>query len=579
MKTVNTNSINVANEVAELICLKYNQLLDNTDEYLICLLESKEGKLDNRKEYELIVGSLKEDRIVYAKLVQYVAKHIVMSSVKQLPLGVLLNMTAEKLVGRAPANRMRIASAIVHLLGNSEAFTVYKIINKEGHEERIVMNNYTINEATKQELLTRQYHSTNNQIVEATAKSAGHHKKQTADNFHMLPILQKLNSVAYTIDSRVWDRFKYELAAYRFEDMATQTAMVAKGDSLIGETFYFGHRFGIDNGRIYVDGDLITLHGGALNYVFKFADKRLLTARGLEVLRAKVAELEADIDKLSFKERVEFYSLSLDLIDGEQGKPVGTILHIDAKLSGLQHQCIATRNKSEALYCGLLSELSDGYGHIRNILSNKDALTRDMVKKAYNPYQYGAGEVATVRRVLEAGGKLDFKEWETAYKKAFPNAYNLRSFLLNVAKNYNSDTFTYTTPSGFNAVITALGTEVHYVNTCYGKIKYERKEIDAKHMGVKLLAAFSHMQDASSLHYVVDNADFDMHVIHDSFGSHPNDTDRVEELYINSLQNHLVRPILRDFIANIVGKELAEVNVGRLMSNTLQPADIVGGLY
>lgn len=572
---------NEISTIVELIIAKYNELLnESTIDQLVDQLHDTEHELGNKEEHQYILQSLQSDRDIYAKLVTYTVKHIVMSGVKELPLLVLLNMVAEQLSGRKTTSRMRIAATIVKLLEKCDSFFITKKLNKDNHLERIVGLRYVLSTLSKEELLAKQYNQTLSfEPVEGKRKVAGHRKKVSRDNNHMLPLLDKLNTVGYTLDERVWNKYKYELSAYRFDDIATQTTMRTEGDKLLGKTFYFSHIFGPDNGRIYCEGDLFTLHGGALNYVYKFANKRMLTARGLEILEAKVAELEAELSTLSFKEKVEYYSLSLDLIDAHHGKPVGTILHRDAKLSGLQHQCIATRCKSEALYCGLLSTLRDGYSHIRELLSNAHELSRDMVKKAYNPYQYGAGAKATIEPVQLLGGRLDFKEWESAYSKAFPNAFRLRSFLLTVAKEYTNDIFTYTSPSGYNCAITALGTETDYVNTCYGKVKYERKEVDAKHMGVKLVAAFSHMLDAATLHHVVAGADFDLHVVHDSFGAHPNDLDTVETLYVHAQQKHLTMPILRDFIAEVIGKEQADVNVSRLMANTLTPSDIVAGLY
>lgn len=576
--SVNTQNIEVST-ILELAVAKYNELLEsNTVENLVEMLHDKEHELTNIKEHTLIVESLKENRSVYTKLVILAIKHIIISSVKELPLLVLVNILAETLVGRKAHNRIRIASTLVKLLQNTELFTIMNKINSLGHKERIVILKYTVSTVAKTELLAKTRNLPTSTPVKPTHRFAGHSKKVALDNSHMDDVLRHLNEVAYTLDARVWEKYGARLAAYRFDDIPTQEAMLTEGDKLVGTTFYFGHQFGIDNGRVYCNGDLFTLQGGALNYAFKFADKRVLSETGLAHLKAKVQELSEEAT-LSFKEEVEFYSLSLDLIDAEAGRPVGTILHIDAKLSGLQHQCIATRTYSEAVYCGLLDHLEDGYGHLRNSLSNKDSLSRKMVKDGYNPYQYGAGKATVEKAVRDAGGVIDYTEWETAYEAAFPQAFALRAFLLSLSKHYASDTFSYVTPSGFNAVITALGTETDHIVTCYGKLEYKRKEIDKKHMGVKLVAAFSHMMDASAVHYIVRGADFDISVVHDSFGVHPNDIDTVHTLYVSALREHLAMPILREFTASIIGERLAEVNVARLMSNTLTPSDIVAGLY
>jgi len=584
MSSITTNTIINETElslIADLAMTRYNELLTvNTEKLLAAITHDHK---ENLAETKLILETLINNTGDFQKRVRLAVTKIMISTIKELPRTILISQIAENMHGMAATSRFRVAAVIVKLLELSGLCSFYNKINTHGFNEAITILTYKLTQITLDELAFKTRNLPRNTVPKTTTSYAGHFKKQSVSNSNMLPLLTKLNSVAYTLDSRVWNKFKYQLVAYRFEDMKTQQAMLTEGDKLVGTAFHFNHRFGIDNGRIYCDGDLFTLQGGALNYAYKFADKRILTAKGMKVLQDKVDELHHQA-KLSLKEQVELYSLSMDLIDAQAGLPVGTIIHIDAKLSGLQHQSIATRDASGAHYCGLLSDLSDGYGHLKSKLSNGDSLTRQMVKDAFNPYQYGAGKDSTIAPVLEAGVRLDYVEWEKAYQAAFPKAYELRSFLLSMCKSYKSDTYSYTSPSGFNAVITGLGTVETAITTVYGKLQYSRQEISDEFMGVKLVAAFSHMLDASALHYVVKNAAFDMHVIHDSFGSHPNDVDTVHALYVEVMQEHLCTNVLENFISDVVASVgsdtgIVKVNVNRLMSNTLTPSMIVGGLY
>ena len=532
-------------------------------------------------EEALLLESISLNYGSYRQVVSFATKLILTAGVKELPLTVLISQVAETMCkAYKPSTRFRISAIIIKSIEEIGMFTIFNKINKHGFSERIVNLSISLTSQSQSDLKSKLRNLPTEAPQKATKSMAGHSKKIKADNSHMLGLTQKLNDVGYTLDKRVWELYGARLAAYRFSDMATQQAMLEEGDKLLGKTFYFGHRFGPDNGRIYCDGDLFTLHGGALNYAYKFADKRILTKQGLEVLRAKVNELHA-AEKLSFKEEVEMYSLTLDLLDAEKGLPVGTILHIDAKLSGLQHQSIALRDADGAYYCGLLADMSDGYTHIRNNLSNSEKLTRDMVKKGFNPYQYGAGMQATLNPVRELGGDLDYKEWEAAYKKAFPAAFELRQMLLSISKHYKEETYSYTTPSGFKAVLTALDTVETAITCVYGKLTYARKEIDKEFMGVKLVAAFSHMLDASVLHYVLAKSNFDLHLVHDSFGAHPNDVAKVEALYVQAMQENLASNILEDFLSDIlsVNGALVTANASRLIRNTLTPSMVVGGLY
>ena len=585
--STSTNPI-ITNELTstnELLSLRLQQLVNDTEDIIEVLYPK--GNAQNKREYTLLFNEYKSNQATYAPLVKYFVMNIFNASFKELPLTILITMGAETLLTHKPSTRLRISSMIVRLLEASGAFFITTKLNQEGFSERIIRPKVQLTQATVDFLSTKQRNLPSAEPTEAIkVKYAGHRKKITANNEHMLPITNKVNKVGYRISHRVWERFKVQLAQYRFTHKHVQLDMIQSGDSMLDKTLYFTHRFGSDNGRVYCDGDLFTLHGGALNYIYKFEDKRMLNERGLERLEDRIYELEAE-SKLSFKEEVELYSLQCDLLDHLQGLPVGCILHQDAKLSGLQHQATALRCKDSALYCGILSTLEDGYNHIKQSLSNKAKLSRDMVKKAYNPYQYGAGADTTIKAVQEAGGDLDFKEWDMAYQSAFPSAYKLREFLLMISKEYKSEVYNYTSPSGFNCTITALGNEDTIIVTNYGKIEYSRKEVDAKHMGVKLVAGFSHMLDASSVHTIIERATYDLHVVHDSFGSHPNDADDVEANYVDSLREHLAMPILKKFVTEVITNRtgsslianLWEADVSALMENTLTPSDIVKGLY
>lgn len=575
---------NELKDVSELISLRLASHTNDTTDIISVLFADKP---QNKKEYILLFNEFKNNQDTYKSMVKYLVLHIFQSTFKEIPLTTLISMGAETLTSHKPSTRLRLSSMVIRLLETSGAFFISTKLNMEGHVERIVKCklNLSDNAITYLSIKAR---NVLNDVASSSDKAAyaGHRKKASDNNDHMSHLTNKLNNVAYIVSERVWDKFKVRLASYRFTHKHVQLDMIQTGDDLVGQTLHFEHRFGADNGRVYCDGDLFTLHGGALNYIYKFADKRMLTPQGLEDLETRINSLKAQ-DTICFKEEVELYSLQCDLLDHLKGLPVGCILHQDAKLSGLQHQATAVRSKNAAVYCGMLDTLKDGYDHIRESLSNKDALSRDMVKKAYNPYQYGAGAKTVIEAVEKEGGTLDFEEWSEAYQAAFPAAFRLREFLLMLSKEYKSEYYRFKSPSGFNCVITALGNEEDIIVTNYGKLTYSRREVNTNHMGVKLVAAFSHMQDASSLHHVVDKAQYDMHVIHDSFGSHPNDARDVNANYVDSLRTHLAQPVLKNFVTQVVqnrtGSDLVaslwEADVSALMENTLTPSDITKGLY
>ena len=582
MKTT-TETLTELNIIKELAYAKYEEILQVSSEKLIHGLVNHEGHKGNELEYEIIIETLKNNTNHYFKVVMFTISKIIMSSVKETPRTVLLSQIASSMQGVEAHRAFRTAAVVLTLLEIVDVATKYKKSNIHGFQETITVCCYKLSNPTLEELKTKVYARPFSTPVVASTGVVGHFMKQSKSNEHMSHVLQKLNDVAYTLDSRVWDKFKYELAAYRFTDMKTQTAMVAQGDELVNETFYFSHKFGADNGRIYCEGDLFTLHGGALNYVFKFADKRVLSARGLEVLREHVADLHAK-STLSFKEKVEMYSLTLDLIDAEKGLPVGTILHKDGKISGIQNIAVATRDYASASSTGLTADWTDG----RDIMSSILGLTKAEIKAGLAPYLYGAGQSATLDPIAEeiqdsnTGHVVpSFKAWEAAFAKAFPKAYELRQFFSAILKSrVATDTIEFTSPSGYECVITALETKTTAIQTCLGKLEYTRKVVDKDAMGVKAIAAFAHMLDASVLHHVVVASEYDIHVVHDSFGAHPNDVDSVCQHYVEGMQNHLCMPVLQTYVQSLMGDNgVVQYNVSRIISNTLTPSQIVGGLY
>lgn len=556
----------------------------HTCEQLVDCLRDDKGYLDNIKAstqgVELYMKNTKFAMDMAQKVVVLVMGDTL---VKQPTLGTLVSKTAGLLsrIEYTPTIRFRLAAILVRILERSGLFNVVKEFNKQGNLVKVARLAYRMNEVNLLDLAQRlRKPPTTSSPVKASSKLVGKTLKYNAENPQMLDVTSKLNNVAYTLSAKVWNKYKEILAQRKFTHEnaeSTRQAFIEMGDSLLGKTFYFGHKFGPDNGRIYCDGDLMTLQSGALNFIYKFANKRMLASRGLKALEQRVQELR-DVVEPKFKEEMELYSLELDLQDAKDGKPVGTILYIDAKLSGLQHQAIATRSKDLAGYCGLLTpELcADGYIHIKDKMANRADLTRDLVKSAYNPYQYGAGKAKTLEPIEKAKGTLDFEEWEKAYSAAFPEAFALRTYLLEVATNYKAESHEFTSPSGFKCVLTAIGTETDAIATCYGKMEFTRNEIDKDHMSVRVVAAFSHMLDASVLHTVVRAMECDISVIHDSFGTHPNDTYKVEEEYVTALLSHLEQPVLQNYVSSITGMN---ANVSRLMANTLKSEDIVGGLF
>ena len=149
----------------------------------------------------------------------------------------------------------------------------------------------------------------------------------------------------------------------------------------------------------------------------------------------------------------------------------------------------------------------------------------------------------------------------------------------------------WTTPSGFPVHFKGIGTKRSWVNTVMGKYEIDYETVDSMffktdnmHSDVKkgnskargLLPNIIHSIDGHTVHRMVTENDFAVDVVHDSFGCHPNNAGHMLGKYVKIMRDLCSQ----DVLANMV-KEMTdgEFGVSRIMVNTLDPEDIIGGLY
>ena len=240
------------------------------------------------------------------------------------------------------------------------------------------------------------------------------------------------------------------------EQIKLEQAYHAMGDSI----YHFPASFGPDNGRIPLQGYLISAQQGGRNWATQFATERMLDEVGLRHLQAKLSSYAGeDMSKAPAKKSLEYINY-LDAIDKHnKGLPVGNMLGLDGMLMGMQTHALMLRDKIQYNYC----VLDNGRKHMAKALG----LTEKEVKGGISPYSYGAGKKTTIEGIIKASTRdlsgvftADFwAKWEAEFQKYFPATYRLRQFV----KAYTKATklghrVDYTTWFGFNATITPLET-------------------------------------------------------------------------------------------------------------------------
>jgi DNA-directed RNA polymerase len=418
------------------------------------------------------------------------------------------------------------------------------------------------------------------------------------------------NSSEYLYET---DKFKLITESKTFLDHHTM---------LMNETIYFAWKSDF-RGRLYSKGHYINPQGDEFGKAeLEFANKEMITDEGMFYLKSAIAGTYESINKFkipqdkvdwfdnneteilngilvpkSWEEKYTFRSLLIDYKDAVAGKPIGTILHLDATNSALQIYAVLTGDKMLARMCNLFDDntgLQDGYQMLADSMNDTfstDLFNRDNIKRPFMVFLYGAGKKRIVEGVngeWKGLGEILPTEnadtlwdgFENTLKELVPGAYQAMEMIYELV-NADKTLYQFTTPGMF-----------HVSQYCYDNVERqveykwngERKTLTAYELvmssssKVKALAPnFVHSLDSYLLHKIVDSfraLNLDIVTIHDSFGVHPNNASKLIELY-----KKILAEMLGENIFNIFRKEVAGHVVKLLVKGDLKASDILNSKY
>lgn len=296
------------------------------------------------------------------------------------------------------------------------------------------------------------------------------------------------------------------------------------------------------------------------------------------------------------------------------GEAIGTILPWDATNQGAQIYALLARDIPTALMSNVAyrGDREDAYGDlaaILNRLTQSTIFNRDNVKFAFMTYLYGAGKSMILhgytmynpgdtKTIEQSIGRFfpthltDDAKWDLfikAMSELLPAAVAYMEVIYKFADEKRSK-FNWVMPDGFVVETTTweqeevvahyfkLGTNNEISSTPSGSIfaKRETGVAASKALAPNII----HSIDSYILREVVRRADFDIVTIHDSFGVHPNNVDRLRQLYREVMISVMEMSLLENILEQI-NPNLARVVArrGLLTKGGLEAEHINGSVF
>lgn len=293
-----------------------------------------------------------------------------------------------------------------------------------------------------------------------------------------------------------------------------------------------------------------------------------------------------------------------------KGEDIGTIVPWDATNQAAQVYAVLSRDMQTALISNIAyaGEREDAYGELATILNRRlhsTIFTRDNVKYAFMTYLYGAGQSMILNGYNDLNGKGDAKTKEQSIGRFFPYTMDdeekwtifvdSMKELLPAAVEYmeviykfadeKRSKYRWTMPDGFIVETTTfeqeeviahyfkLGTSMEPSSTPTGSIFAKRET--GVYSSKALAPNIVHSIDSYILREVVRRADFDIVTIHDSYGVHPNNVEKLRQLYREVLISVMEMNLLENILEQI-NPELAQAVVRRgLLSKGKLTAEMI----
>jgi len=337
LNTIVEQLVSRVEPVRELLGLKGIELFDYVNR------DNKEVKVVARKEHMLLANYLLENDRLYTNLVTAGIKFCLMSQVRHLPQTVAISQLAGTIRSMEPKTRFRLAAMVFNMMRKAGVYKTIEHITADGYSEHMItvrdLPKYIVDSLGSkvikgpQDHLPKEWSSSVKGGFAGTKRySGGHLKKHPVQADNTYEVLNKLQDVAYVINSVVASKFQdYMLES--LDGISEQAKYLNEVEKHEGKTLYFAHNFGPDNGRVYCEGSYLGLQTGIRKFLFEYANKGLYD----EIGRAFVVDAIKDLESKSVlkpKDIVQLYIYKRDLSLSDVGIPVGTIFRKDSKLSG-----------------------------------------------------------------------------------------------------------------------------------------------------------------------------------------------------------------------------------------------------
>lgn len=317
-------------------------------------------------------------------------------------------------------------------------------------------------------------------------------------------------------------------------------------------------------GKIALEKELASLYGLQSHTA---DDKIKWTKENIELIinTAKYNTLHNEADKpILFLKACKAYKNVLD------NKSINYMCNIDATSSGIQILSILSKCQKSAKYTNLTNDTNryDLYSEfskefLLKIDKSNEEITQETLKKS--------------RKILKPCLMTHFyNSIEGIKKKLYYNERYYNTFI-NVAKemcvgptkllDYLNEVYklaskkpyiSWVMPDGFEVVIEQTKDVFHKVKTplfsCI--FKYQTIGIDEQQNKRKLPASIVHSIDSFVCRELIRRCDFIVSPIHDSFYTHPNNINKVLNVYNEILQeinNGKYKNLLRDIVSDILG--------------------------
>lgn len=376
----------------------------------------------------------------------------------------------------------------------------------------------------------------------------------------------------------VWYERAYDNAVEEFNE-------ILENDN----TFYVKHFF--DRvGRTYEDSEYFGVQQNTQSRALvELANKKVLNEAGREAVRLDIA-CKAGYDKATKEEALAAFNahseswrengkFEYEFSVLESNEPTGYIIYQDATNSGTQMYTIASASKELATICGLVDgERKDAYGLLAMSLNDKlgiEGFTRKNSKSLFMTVLYNAGkqlllyghngandgELKLLNKVeavtngkmtplmMTAKGMDPDTVWDAFYESMWEIAPEAMKLMAYIGQHIDDETlnYTWTMDDGMVAQCAMYQTVEKHITWCDNDARrhtmtFHEKELQPKAKRAALAPGIVQAMDAYALRTLVRKAALafiDVVTVHDSFGTHPNDTAEVRGLYRGTLAEML----------------------------------------